>query len=186
MSAEKPYCSLTEYATRKGVTRAAVGQAVAYGRVKVVIVNGKRVVDIAASDVLWEKRQNPTAPVDPQKYDPYKGAGDSNDADIERASEFSRARAMKESIDVKLKGLKLKTMMGELIPSADVAKQAFEDGRKIRNAMQSIPDRIAPILTAETDVTRTHTILMEEINRTLEGLARELGAGEENQVAKSG
>jgi len=76
------------------------------------------------------------------------------------------AKAQAESAEIDLKVKKR-----EMIPAADVEKDAFNMARQTRDAMLSIPDRISDQLAAENESSEIHKIMKEEILRALRGLA---------------
>jgi hypothetical protein len=41
----------------------------------------------------------------------------------------------------------------------------------VRDALRTIPDRVAPIVAAETDQAAIHALLLKEIGQALEGLS---------------
>jgi hypothetical protein len=40
----------------------------------------------------------------------------------------------------------------------------------VRDSLRTIPDRVAPIVAAETDQAKIHAMLLKEIGQALEGL----------------
>jgi phage terminase Nu1 subunit (DNA packaging protein) len=66
--------------------------------------------------------------------------------------------------------LNLRVRSGELLELAVLEKTMFEKGRQIRDALQSLADRLAGILAPETDQAKVHAILTKEVHQALEGL----------------
>ncbi len=56
---------------------------------------------------------------------------------------------------------------------SEIEKEGFAMGRQIRDAILSIPDRLAPLLAAETDQHKVRMELDTGLRQALEGLARE-------------
>jgi phage terminase Nu1 subunit (DNA packaging protein) len=71
----------------------------------------------------------------------------------------------------KQRELEFRKSSGELIEVRDVEKTAFETARKVRDNFLMLPDRLAPILAAETDQIKVKNILSNEIREILKGLA---------------
>lgn len=68
--------------------------------------------------------------------------------------------------------LKLEELRGKLASRADVETAAFERARAVRDAMLSIPDRISPLLAAESDEHAVNELLRAEIEAALSALSR--------------
>ena len=60
--------------------------------------------------------------------------------------------------------------MGRLVDSKRVEDGAFRLGRRVRDALLSVPDRVAPLLAAEMDVRKIDALLRRELTLALEGL----------------
>jgi len=80
-------------------------------------------------------------------------------------TEFRKERA-------KLARIERKKAEGGLIPMEEVRKDVFDMARATRDAVMSIPERIAAILAAEKDQGKVREILNNEIRQALEGVAR--------------
>ena len=90
-----------------------------------------------------------------------------NQGDVALARYKKRlAKAQAESAEIDLKAKKK-----EMLPAADVEKDAFNMARQTRDAMLSIPDRISDQLAAEKKPEEVHKTLNIEITRALRGLA---------------
>lgn len=89
------------------------------------------------------------------------------DAARKAREKWLRAKAGRES-------LKLRNERQEVMPVAVVDKAAFEAGRQIRDQVQSIADRCAPLVAAESDQHECRMILRREIDYILQGLADKL------------
>jgi phage terminase Nu1 subunit (DNA packaging protein) len=68
--------------------------------------------------------------------------------------------------------LKYQEQAGKLIPVAEVDSAAFEMARKVRDAILSIPARIAPEIAVETDPHSVEMYLNRELVSALEGLTK--------------
>ncbi|MCE7868100.1 MAG: hypothetical protein DYG83_15005 [Candidatus Brocadia sp. AMX2] len=87
---------------------------------------------------------------------------------------LTKARAMKEHFRALLAELEFKEKNGELVPVEAVRKQAFETARMVRDSLLNIPNRVSPILAAESDHREINQILTKEITQCLESLCSEL------------
>jgi hypothetical protein len=83
---------------------------------------------------------------------------------------FYAARTVREHYAARLAKLEYERECGKLVDVEEVNKSAFEMGRIIRDALLNLPDRLAPILAAESDVHKVHALMMKEIRTRLETL----------------
>jgi phage terminase Nu1 subunit (DNA packaging protein) len=87
------------------------------------------------------------------------------------AQSLNAARVDSETWKAKLSKLEYEKRRGELLDAAKTRKLIVDVARGVRDAMQSIPLRIAPVLAPEMSVADVDRILSEEISRALGGLA---------------
>ncbi len=83
---------------------------------------------------------------------------------LEQKIRWNKARATREEMDLKVR-------TGELIETSKVEHEAFTVARIVRDAMLSIPDRLAGLVTAESDQAKNHALLTKEIFDALKRLA---------------
>jgi len=77
------------------------------------------------------------------------------------------SRAKKEAALAGRETLKLKQEKGELVSKEDEYKKGFELGMKLKDKFMSIPDRISPILAAETEQHTINKILKDELHEVI-------------------
>jgi len=87
---------------------------------------------------------------------------------------YADARTRNEQIDILINTVKLQKEQGKLIDVEQVKKDAFEIGKKVREGMLNIPDRICDLLASENEPIKIHKILTEEIKEVLEAMSEEL------------
>lgn len=85
--------------------------------------------------------------------------------------ELNESRARREHYQAEKARLEALQGRGELVPAADVKRQAFETARATRDALLGIPDRLAAQLAACSDARQVHVLLTEELRVALRGLA---------------
>ncbi len=90
------------------------------------------------------------------------------------SGEYEKARTEKEIYRAKMAKLNYERMDGSLVPVEAVRKQAFETARMVRDSLLNIPNRVSPILAAESDHREINQILTKEITQCLENLASDL------------
>ncbi len=85
-------------------------------------------------------------------------------------SDYKLHRAKREAANAQLQQLKADELAGKLIAADQVERDAYNLARGLRDAILSVPDRVAAILAAEQDARRVSEILHEEIEKALNGL----------------
>lgn len=83
---------------------------------------------------------------------------------------FNESRAKSEHFRAELARLDLEMKEERLCEVSSVEREAFSTARSVRDAMNSIPDRVANQFAAETDPVVIHQALSEEIRKALERL----------------
>jgi|GEM_PF-840649 len=63
--------------------------------------------------------------------------------------------------------MEAKKMRGELLDAAAVHKQDFNIARALRDSLQGIPDRVASMAAAESDVAKVYDLIRTEIDHAL-------------------
>ena len=171
-----PLIRKSEFAKIKGVSGAAVSQAIKSGRIRgaVVTQNGKELLDHDLALELWERNtlQQPpptNAPKEPPTDKQLREFIDGLPED--QIPDLNESRARREHYQAEKAKLEALQGRGELVPAEEVKREAFAMGRQIRDAMQGIPDRVASLLAASSDVREVHRMLTEEIRVALRGLA---------------
>lgn len=107
------------------------------------------------------KREIPARPEPPAVDSPPSAANESI-VEANRRDAVSRAN-MREIKEAELKGT--------LVNAREVELQAFAQARQLRDAILAIPDRVTPIIAAETDEHTIRQILDTEMRSVLRDLA---------------
>jgi hypothetical protein len=92
------------------------------------------------------------------------------------ATGLALAKLEKEQALAGLRTLELRKRNGELVEAAAVARGITDASAEARSAILSLPDRISEQLAAEADPHRVHVLLTEQLEQTLQDLARRLHA----------
>jgi len=93
-------------------------------------------------------------------------------ADNKHQEQYEKARAKREEYKAKREKLEYERLKGTLVNGEQVNREAFNQGRQIRDAMLNIPDRIASMIAAEPDQDVVHEILTKEIREALTALTQ--------------
>ena len=86
---------------------------------------------------------------------------------------YAQSRAIREAYQARLAKLEFEERSGKLIDANEVKVRAFKLARGARDALLTLPDRLAPILASSTDVQEIHRLLLEDIERTCRQIAEE-------------
>ena len=151
--------SLRAYARHRGVSLPAVQKAIASGRIT-TLPDGQ--IDPVVADQDWKENTR------------YSAAHD-DDGETFGASQYTKARAVREHYQARLAKIDYEERVGSLVSKDEVQVAAFNLGRQARDAMLNIPDRIAAPLAAETDPAKCHEMLLAEIRTAMNGFAESIG-----------
>ena len=83
---------------------------------------------------------------------------------------FNESRAKSEHFRAELARLDLEVKEEKLCEAEKVRREAFSLARSVRDAVNSIPDRVANQFAAETDPVVIHQALAKELRKALERL----------------
>jgi hypothetical protein len=100
---------------------------------------------------------------------PANGVGE-NGA-LRAASSYAASRGVRESYMARMAKLEFEERSGKLVDADEVRAQLFGLGRRLRDAMLGVPDRIAPVLVGQSDQAAIHRLLTEEIMTSLAELS---------------
>jgi hypothetical protein len=150
------------YARHRGVAVSAVQKAIETRRISTQADGG---IDPDQADVEWEQNTTRRAP-------PIAKRGqDDDDVSIFGASQYTKARAVREHYQARLAKLEFEAKADKLIAADEVKIAAFNVFRRYRDQMLNIPDRLAALLAAESESARCYEILAGEIRKVLNEFA---------------
>ena len=150
------------YARQRGVALSAVQKAIDTGRIS-TLPDGR--IDSEQADVEWE--QNTTQHAPPVA----KRGQDEDDVSIFGASQYTKARAVREHYQARLAKIEYEVRVGKLVPKDEVQVAAFNKFRQFRDHMLNIPDRVAAVVAAETEAAKCYEVLATEVRRALNEFA---------------
>jgi formaldehyde-activating enzyme involved in methanogenesis len=153
--------SLRGYAAHRGVALSAVQKAIKSGRIA-TLPDGR--IDPDRADIDWERNTTRHAPAVTQR-------GQEEDAEVFGASQYTKARAVREHYQARLSKIDYEERVAKLVPKDEVQVAAFNKFRQFRDHMLNIPDRVAAMLAAETEAAKCYEILAIEIRRALNEFA---------------
>jgi len=150
------------YARHRGVALSAVQKAIETKRISTQ-PDGR--IDSEQADVAWE--QNTTRHAPPIT----KRGQDEDDVSIFGASQYTKARAVREYYQAKLARIEYEERVAKLVAKNEVQVAAFDKFRQFRDHMLNIPDRVAAMVAAETEAAKCYEVLANEIRRALNEFA---------------
>lgn len=162
--------SQNEYAKQRGVSREAVRQHVASG--KITLIDGK--IDPVVADAQWVANVRNPKPFMQPKASPADPLPDTAIPQI--AYDLQLARAKRETHEANIAEMKERQKAGELVELLAVEKACADITAQTRNALERIPDKLADRLAAESDPFACRELLLAEIEQTLTDLSAALNA----------
>lgn len=88
---------------------------------------------------------------------------------------FAQSRAIREAYAARLTRLEFDQRSAKLVDKAELKMRLAKLHMSVRDALRTIPDRVAPIVAAEKDQVKIHAMLLKEIGQALEGLNGAIG-----------
>lgn len=158
------------YARHRGVTHRAVQKAIAAGRIP---VTADKKVDPEAADIAWASNTDESKPRNSVSGTPRLSASSlpaTTPITTGNPSSYQNARALHEAYRAKTARVEYERLTGTLVSVEEVRLQAFTTARHLREALLSLPDRLAPVLAAMNDPAEIHRTLVTELRQALKGL----------------
>jgi len=84
---------------------------------------------------------------------------------------LAQSKAVREAYMARLAKLEYEEKSGKLVSADEVKARAFKMARGARDALLTMPDRLAPILAGTTDVQAVHRMLLDDIEQTCRRIA---------------
>lgn len=147
------------YARYRGCAISTVQEAIVTKRIS-TLPDGQ--IDSDVADGEW--RTNTRTAVD-------RRAQQDDDIDAFGASQYNKARAVREHYQARILKLEYEEKVAKLIPADEVKVAAFNLFRRYRDHMLNLPDRLAAILAAESESAKCYEVLAVEIRKALNEFA---------------
>ncbi|MBP7581641.1 MAG: hypothetical protein KA757_11605 [Vogesella sp.] len=180
--------SLRAFAARKGNAVSYWHGQKARGRLVMVDVGGKQLVDVEASEALLASTADPAkshmaevndrqrmaaapqAPARPPQVPEFQPGGGHG---ASKSATYMQAKTAREVYEAKTAQLEYEERTGKLIQVSAVRATWATRIASARDALLQIPARIAPVLAAETNLAAVTLLLEDEIRQALAELIRE-------------
>ena len=166
--------SIAAYARHRGVSHVAVLKAIKSGRIE---KETDGTIDAAKADAAWSRNTN-KAQQRPPRSEPPVTIQASAPAEthlsppiVNSGPSYAQSRAVKEAYHARLAKLSYEEKSGSLIKIDAVKVSWFNILRVMRDRVLNLPDRLAPVLAAETDPKKVRDLLEEDLRLILNDAA---------------
>jgi len=178
------------YARHRGVSEAAVRNAIKGGR---ITVGADGTIDSRAADRQWERNTDPSKPRnsvtgDPKHQkdspdDPSTPMGSKGNGDAQGTAGYARARGFREVYTARLARLEYEERAGLVLPRAIVERAGFLAGQAVRDAILAMNARVAPVVARLTDARACRETLDKESRAIITDLEKRLAAAAQPEKA---
>ena len=160
--------SISAYARHRGVSHVAVHKAIKTGRIE---REPDGTIDVAKADDAWQKNTNPA-----QKRKTEKDVSPAPERPVDppivnSGPSFAQSRAIREAYNARLAKLSYEEKSGNLVKTDMVKVAWFNTLRVLRDRVLNMPDRMAPLLSAESDQKAIRDLLDKELRQILSDAA---------------
>jgi hypothetical protein len=172
--------SNAEFARRHGVTRSAITHAERLGE---VIRDSNGLIDCDQTDPIWDAklrmgvgRPRTSEPGGVDALMEELGIADApEDPDARRKvkAELEKERARHERVKRQKAEIELELLQGSVVRTADVARLWGELLREVKDGLEALPNRLAPLFAAEDQSHEIRVKLRTEIRQALRALPKE-------------
>lgn len=177
------FMTQTEYANHRGISQPRVSKMLKTGKIPascIKRISGKKLIDMDKADAALaesldrvynpnpeprrkgSKKKNPTVPEMKQTADKAGTGG----------MTLSKAQQVQAQYKAALLKLEYESKSGKLIDAEVVEVETFNFARRVRDAIQNVPDRICAELASCTDVHQVREKLNAAYNEALEELSK--------------
>lgn len=165
--------TITAYARHRGVSHVAVLKAIKAGRIE---KEADGTIDPEKADAAWTRNTNQAQQRKAIKQSEMPRNNIEAEAPVgppivNSSPSFAQSRAIKEAYNARLAKLSYEEKSGALIRTDNVKVAWFNTLRVVRDRTLNLPDRLAPILAAETDPKVVREMLEEELRIILNDAA---------------
>lgn len=161
--------SIAAYARHRGVSHVAVLKAIKSGRIE---KEADGTIDAAKADAAWSRNTNKAQQRHQRQTDATVAATHAAENHVgppivNSGPSYAQSRAVKEAYHARLAKLSYEEKSGSLVKIDAVKVSWFNILRVLRDRVLNLPDRLAPILAAETDPKKVRDLLEEDLRLIL-------------------
>lgn len=165
--------STIEFGKKVGVTKQRILKAIEDGVLSTSVSKSKHgdgfrySIDEEKGLKEWADNIDPTKQRDPEKAAETKELSKKGEGS---ASNYQKAKAMKEFYNAKLAELEFQEKAGKLVSSARVKAESFKIGRRVRDSIMGVPERVAAEVAAMDEPRLISIYLKEQLAAALKDL----------------
>lgn len=172
------------YARSVGVSAPTIVGAIRAGKITPAAHDHRGpLIDPAEAERTWNSRRGkkrgamqlvgiPREPDDPENMSPDEAAArEVRTADGVVVPTFFQSKTLKEHFASRMAELRFAEAEGKLVDADKVKRDAYTLGRKARDRLLAIADRVSPIVAAETDPNKVHAVLSRELSEVCREIA---------------
>jgi hypothetical protein len=160
--------SISDYAAHRGVSRVSVHNALNAGRIE---KEPDGTIDVDKADAAWEQNTHPTRRRKTKKDVARRTERPIDSPIVNSGPSFAQSRAIREAYNARLAKLSYEEKSGSLV-KIDLIKVAwFNTLRVLRDRILNMPDRMAPLLSAESDPKVIRDLLDKDLRQILSDAA---------------
>lgn len=176
-----PEVNMVEFAKALKVTKQRVAKGIKDGVLKQSVRIEKRggknsyKIDLERGLKEWADNIDPAKQRDTAKQADTKAMAQGGDG---TASNYQRAKAVKETFAAKLAQLEYEEKAGRLVPVAQVKAEAFKVARNVRDALMGLPERVSAELVNMKDAREIAIYLRAQLAESLKDLQEVQNVGQ--------
>jgi hypothetical protein len=171
----KKFMTKSQYARHRKISPARVTQLIKNDQ---ILITDTGEVDVVISDVLLDQYSEKCVQVQASTSSPTSSSSSPSDLKTDllntllntagsNAITYAEQRALLTKYKAGLAKIQLAEKESQLVNSEEMYTSSFEAARKLRDTLQSMPDRLSGPLAAESDQRKISNRLSTEITRTL-------------------
>lgn len=168
----------SEYAKHRGVSKPMVTKYLKQGMIpsarrigrswQIDAEQADRELDAALDRSKGGRNGVPSEPLSPPRLPEVNAHG--GGSATRSIPSLAENRSIREFYAARIAKLDYEQRAGKLIPKDELRLKLAKLHLAVRDNLRTIPDRVAPVLAAESDQAKIHAILLKEIGLALEGL----------------
>lgn len=155
--------SKAELARRLGVTPGAISRALREGRIE---AGPDGLVDAAGATAQWlaNRRRRPRMPA--------QAASAPDPAAPGAPGDYWTAKTQREQAEAAMASLRARELAGELVRRVEIERELAAKIITLREHLQSMADRLAALVAAESDILACRGLIRGEVDQALTAFAR--------------
>jgi len=155
--------NMREYAAHRGITRSAVRDAINSKRISAQFIKGSWHIDAEVADREWVQNTAHRGSDQVELHD--------TPAVTNEYPSITESRAKTEYYKALLSELEYRIRSERYVCIDEITRQQAMFARTLRDRILGVPDRIANVLSAESDAQAIHVLLTDELSIALEEVA---------------